>query len=60
MMYADDTRLYICMRKGNHVVALENLSLCLDDIMSWNFCNMLKCNLSKTETRVRSLHRQSL
>ena len=49
MMYADDTQLYIFMRKGNRVVALENLSLCLDDIMSWNLCNMLKCNPSKTE-----------
>ena len=47
MMYADDTQPY--MRKGNRVVALENLSLCLDDIMSWNLCNMLKCNPSKTE-----------
>ena len=37
------------MRKGNRVAALENLSLCLDDIMSWNLCNMLKCNPSKTE-----------
>ena len=48
-MYADDTQLYICMHKGNRVVALENLSLCLDDIMSWNLCNMLKYNASKTE-----------
>ena len=48
-MYADDTQLYIFMRKGNRVVALENLSLCLDDIMSWNLCNMLKCNPSKNE-----------
>lgn len=49
MMYADDTQLYIFMRKGNRVAALENLSLCLDDIMSWNLCNMLKCNPFKTE-----------
>ena len=31
-MYADDTQLYIFMRKGDRDVALENLSLCLDDI----------------------------
>ena len=37
------------MRKGNRVVALENLSLCLDDVMSWILCNMLKCNPSKTQ-----------
>ena len=44
VMYADNTQLYIFMRKGNRVAALENLSLCLNDIMSWNLCNMLKCN----------------
>ena len=49
MMYADDTQLYIFMRKGNRVVALENLSLYLNDIMSWNLWNMLKCKSSKTE-----------
>ena len=37
------------MHKGNRVAALENLSLCLDDITSWNLYNMLKCNPSKTE-----------
>ena len=47
MMYADDTQLYIFMPKGNCFVASENLSQCLDDIMSWNLCNMLKCNPSK-------------
>ena len=31
MMYADDTWVYIVMRKGNRAVAFENLSLCLDD-----------------------------
>ena len=46
MMHDDDTQLYIFMHKGNHVAALENFSLCLDDIMSWNLCNMLKCNPS--------------
>ena len=50
MMYADDTQLYIFMRNGNLAVALENLSLCLDGIMSWNLGNMLECNPSKTQT----------
>ena len=50
MMYADDTQLYIFMRNGNLAVALENLSLCLDDIMSWNLGNMLEYNPSKTQT----------
>ena len=49
MMYADNTQLYIFLRKGNRVVALENLSLCLADITSWNLCNMLKYNPSETE-----------
>lgn len=42
MMYADDIQLYIFIRNGNRAVALENLSLCLDDIMSWNLCSVLK------------------
>jgi len=36
IMYADDTQLYIFMRKGNSVAAFENLRLCLNDIKSWN------------------------
>ena len=42
MVYADDIQLYIFIRNGNRAVALENLSLCLDDIMSWNLCSALK------------------
>ena len=42
MMYADDIQLYIFIRNGNRAVALENLSSCLDDIMSWNLCSVLK------------------
>ena len=42
MVYADDIQLYIFIRNGNRAVALENLSSCLDDIMSWNLCSVLK------------------
>ena len=50
MIYANDTHPYIFfMREGNRAVALENLSLRLDNIMSWNLRNMLKFNPSKTE-----------
>lgn len=49
MMYADDIQLYIFMRKVYHVNALENLTLYLDDIMSWNLRNNLNCTVSKTE-----------
>ena len=48
-MYADSTQLLIFMRTWNRALALENLGLFLDDIMSWNLCNMLKCRSSKTE-----------
>ena len=44
MMYADDTQLYIFMHKGYRVAALENLSFCLDDIMSCNLCNKICLN----------------
>ena len=49
MIYADNTQLLIFMRIWNRAVALENLGLFLDDIMSWNLCIMLKCRPSKTE-----------
>ena len=49
MMYANNTQLYIFVHNGNCAVALENLSFCLDDILSWNLCNMLKYTPSKTE-----------
>ena len=49
MIYADDTQLLIFMRIWNRAVALENLGLFSDDIMSWNLCSMLKCRPSKTE-----------
>ena len=57
-MYADDTQLYIFMRNGNHTVALAWKSefvtrwyLELEFMGSW--CNMLKCNPSKTENTTR-------
>ena len=47
MMYADDSQLYIIMRQSNLAIALQDLTLCNQDIMS--FFNMLKCNSKKTE-----------
>ena len=47
MMYADDSQLYIIMRQSNLATALQDLTLCNQDIMS--FFNMLKCNSKKTE-----------
>ena len=49
MMYADDSKLYIIMNQSNRATALKGLTPCIQDIMSWNVSNMLKCNLNKTE-----------
>ena len=49
MMYTDDSQLYIIMRQSYRATALEDLTLCIQDIMSWNVSNMLKCNPKKTE-----------
>ena len=49
MMYTDDSQLYIIMRQSYRATALEDLTLCTQDIMSWNVSNMLKCNPKKTE-----------
>ena len=49
MMYANDSQLYIIMRQSYRATALEDLTLCIQDIVSWNVSNMLKCNPKKTE-----------
>ena len=50
-MYPDDSQLYIIMRQSNEyrATALQDLTLCIQDIMSWNVSNMLKCNPKKIE-----------
>ena len=58
MMYADDSQLYIIVRQSNRATALKDLTLCIEDIMSWNVSNMLKCNPKKTDPS-QSLHRRS-
>ena len=42
-------QLYIIKRQSNRATALEDLTLCIQDIMFWNVSNMLKCNPKKTE-----------
>ena len=37
------------MRQSNRATALKDLTLCIQDIMSWNVFNMLKWNPNKTE-----------
>ena len=44
MMYANDATL-----QSNRATALEDLTLCIRDIMFWNVSNMLKCKPKKTE-----------
>ena len=49
MMYADDSQLYIILKRSNRSVGLEQLELCVDDVTHWKTQNGLKCNLTKTE-----------
>ena len=49
MMYADDCQLYIIIKQSNGCVALDQLELCIDDVLRWNTQNGLKCNPTKTE-----------
>ena len=56
MTYANDFQLYIIKRQSNCATALKDLTLCIQDIMSWNVSNMLKCKPKKTEMTHFSLH----
>ena len=49
MMYADDSQLYIILKRSNRSVGLEQLEICVDDVIHWNTQNGLKCNPTKTE-----------
>ena len=49
MMYADDCQLYIIIKWSNRRVALDQLELCIDDVLRWNTQNGLKCNPTKPE-----------
>ena len=54
MMYADDSQLYIIIKRSNRRVALDLLELCCDDVLInivyvGTLRNGLKCNPAKTE-----------
>ena len=49
IFYADDSQLYIFLNQDQHQTGIDNLQLCIQDIMSWTRCNMLMCNPTKTE-----------
>ena len=48
-VYADDSLLYTIIKRSNRRVALEQLELCIDDVLGWNKQTGLKCNPTKTE-----------
>ena len=49
MIYADDSLLYIIIKRSNRRVALEQLELCINDVLCWNTQTGLKCNPTKSE-----------
>ena len=49
MMYADDSQLYIIIKRSSRRVALHQFELCIDDVLCCNTQNGLKCIPTKTE-----------
>lgn len=49
MFYADDTQIYITLNPNNPTCSTDILRSCIEDVISWNTKNMLKCNQGKTE-----------
>ena len=53
MMYADDCQLYITIKRSNRRVALDQLELCIDDVLRWNtqnYVGTLRKFLSQKDT----------
>ena len=52
-MYADESQLNsIIMRQSDHSTALHDLMLCIQDIISWNVSNMLRCTWNPKKTEI--------
>ena len=49
MIYADDTQLYIILKKHDSDTAIQRLEHCLHDIQAWCLQNKLVLNDGKTE-----------
>ena len=49
MFYADDTQIYITLDPNSPTCSTDILRSCIEDVISWNTKNMLKCNQGKTE-----------
>ena len=60
MMYADDTQVYVLVKKGHQGEAILQIQACMTDIKNWSVKNGLKLNEEKTEViHFRSKFRQS-
>ena len=52
-MYTNESQLNsIIMWQSNHTTALQDLTLCIQDIMSWNVSNMLRCTCNPKKTEI--------
>ena len=49
MFYSDDTQIYITLDPNSPTFSTDILRSCIEDVISWNTKNMLKCNQGKTE-----------
>ena len=49
MFYADDTQIYITLEPNSPTCCTDILRSWIEDVISWNTKNMLKCNQGKTE-----------
>ena len=49
MFYTDDTQIYITLDPNSPTFSTDILRSCIEDVISWNTKNMLKCNQGKTE-----------
>ena len=49
MFYADDTQIYITLDPNSPTCSTDIFRSCIEDVISWNTKNMLKCNQGKTE-----------
>ncbi|KAK2553019.1 hypothetical protein P5673_025739 [Acropora cervicornis] len=49
MFYADDTQIYITLDPNSPTCSTDILRSCIEDVISWNTKNMLKCNQGKID-----------
>ena len=49
MFCADDSQIYITLDPNSPTCSTDILRSCIEDVVSWNTKNMLKCNQGKTE-----------